>query len=126
MTEAEEHKRIVQHFRTAYPEHERALRVSLAGLNFGSGPKAARMVNHVRSQGVVSGEADILIALPRHGFGSLVIEHKAAGSAHKATADQIGYVEYHNTNGNCACITRGVDAAIKAIDQYMAGDADEV
>lgn len=120
MTESEEQREIVKWFRKRYPAHRRALRVSLAGLNFGAGPRAARMVNHVRSQGIEEGEADLLIALPRGGYGSLVIEHKAEGSTHTASRRQIEYIAYHNNNGNCGCITRGLGAAKAAIAQYMA------
>jgi len=101
------------------------LRVSLAGLNFGAGHKAARMVNHIRGQGIHPGEADLLIALPRGGYGSLVIEHKAYGSAHKATAEQIQYIERHNKAGNCGCITRGVEAAKAAIVAYMEAGSEQ-
>ena len=123
MSEASEQRQIVQWFRETYPEYAHCLRVSLAGLNFGSGQRAARMVNHIRSQGIHPGEADILIALQRGGFGSLVIEHKADGSAHKASPEQLQYIDRHNDVGNVAVITRGVDAAKAAIVAYMAGDS---
>jgi len=123
MSESQEQRRIVSWFRETYPEYAHCLRISLAGLNFGSGQRAARMVNHIRAQGVHPGEADILIALPRGGKGSLVIEHKAAGSSYKATPEQDQYIDRHNQVGNTAIITRGVDAAKAAIIAYMAGDA---
>jgi len=120
-SEATEQREVVAWFRETYPEFAHCLRVSLAGLNFGSGQRAARMVNHVRAQGVHPGESDILLALPRGGYGSLVIEHKAEGSAHKASPEQLQYIEMHNLSGNCACVTRGVGAAKAAIITYMEG-----
>lgn len=121
MSEASEQRQIVQWFRETYPEYAHCLRVSLAGLNFGSGQRAARMVNHIRSQGIHPGEADILIAVKRGEFGSLVIEHKAQGSAHKASFEQIQYLERHVASGNCGMLTRGVDVAKAAIVAYMEG-----
>jgi len=59
MSEASEQREIIKWFATEYPEYIRCVRVSLAGLNFGSGQRAARMVNHVRSQGIQEGESDI-------------------------------------------------------------------
>ena len=124
MSEAAEQREIVRWFREQYPEYAMCLRVSLAGLNFGAGPKAARMVNHIHGQGIHPGEADLLIALKRGGYGALVIEHKAEGSRHQATPEQIQYIDRHSSIGNCAIITRGVDAAKAAIISYMAGDID--
>jgi hypothetical protein len=120
VSEAEEQRQIIRWFRETYPEYAMCLRVSLAGLNFGSGQRAARMVNHIRSQGIHPGEADILIAIQRGGYGSLVIEHKAEGSAYRATPEQLQYIDRHNQVHNCAVVTRGVDAAKAAIIAYMA------
>lgn len=121
MSEAIEQKEIVAWFRTEYPEYARCLRVSTSGLNYGSGARAARIVNHVRSQGVVEGESDIAILLKRGEFGSLLIEHKAEKGQHKTTPAQLEYIQHHNAVGNCAVVTRGVEMAKAAIRQYMAG-----
>ena len=122
MSEASEQREIVSWFREVYPDYAHCLRVSLAGLNFGSGPRAARMVNHVRAQGVHPGESDMLIACPRGGFGSLVIEHKASNTKYGASVEQIQYIQRHNATNNCAVVTRGVDAAKAAIISYMESD----
>lgn len=119
MTETKEQKIIVKWFRETYPEYVHCLRVSLAGFNFGSGLRAAKMVNHMRSLGVEDGESDILIALRRGEFGSLVIEHKAEGSMHTTSDAQLVYIKKHNETRNCAVVTRGVEAAKAAITQYM-------
>ena len=121
MSEAAEQREIVQWFRETYPEYAMCLRVSLAVSYFGSGQRAARMVNHIRSQGIHPGEADILIAVQRGGYGSLVIEHKQGGSSYKASPEQLQYIAMHNGINNCAVVTRGVDAAKAAIITYMDG-----
>lgn len=120
MTESDEQKEIVRYFRERYPQYARSLRVSQSGSYRGAGRKGAIRTAQVAAMGGVTGEADIAINLPRQGFGSLIIEHKAEGSAHKATAEQVAYIEYHNREGNCAVLTRGLDMAITAIDTYMA------
>jgi hypothetical protein len=119
VTETEEQKAIIAYFRERYPQYAMSLRVSQSGGYRGAGRKGAIRTAQVTAMGGVTGEADIAIMLPRQGFGSLVIEHKAAGSAHKASDEQVAYIEYHRDNGNCAVITRGVDMAITAIDTYM-------
>lgn len=119
MSESAEQKEIVRWFREEYPQYRRSLRVSLAGLNFGSGKRAAVMVNHVRSQGIEEGEADIAIMLPRGGYHALIMEHKAADGYYKASDAQNDYIDYHTSIGNCAVITKGIEAAKAAIKTYL-------
>ncbi|MFT5766761.1 MAG: hypothetical protein ACI9DH_000580 [Halioglobus sp.] len=119
MSEATEQKEIVAWFITEYPEYARCLRISLAGLNFGSGQRAARMVNHVRSQGIQAGESDIAILIKRGDFGSLLIEHKKDDAMRGATGQQLEYIQYHNSIGNCAVVTKGLGMAKAAIKTYM-------
>jgi hypothetical protein len=119
VSEADEQREIIEWFTARWPEYRRSIRVSLAGINFGSGARAGRMVNHVRSQGICKGESDILIALPRGPYGSLVIEHKKGDAMRGATGEQLEYLQYHNAVGNCAVCTQGVDMAKAAINQYM-------
>lgn len=119
MSEATEQAEIIRWFGETYPEYKRSVRVSLAGLNFGSGQRGARLTNHVRSQGVSKGEADLLIALKRGPYGSLVVEYKAGDGMYQPTQLQRDYISYHEEVGNCAVICRGVDVAKAAITQYM-------
>ena len=91
----------------------------MAGMNLGSGKRAAQMVNHMHSMGVEQGEADMAILLRRGNFGALIIEHKAESQAHKASDAQVAYLQAHNSVGNLAIVTRGVDAAKSAIRDYM-------
>ena len=119
MSEAQEQRDFVKWFRDTYPEHAHCLRVSLGGLNFGSGAKAARMAAWVKSQGITAGESDIVIALKRGEFGSLVIEHKAADSTHKLSDEQITYLDLHNKSGNCAVMTRGIEPLKGAVIAYI-------
>jgi hypothetical protein len=121
MTEAEEQKEIVAHFRAKYPRHVKALRVSMLGGHRGRNRKeAAIRTAKAIGQGAVIGESDIVILLPRGRYGALVIEHKSAVDKRGASTDQLDYIAYHNNNGNCACVTAGVKAATTAIDIYMA------
>lgn len=123
MSETEEQKIIVKWFRETWPQHSRSLRVSQFGNHRGNSRKAAA-IRTARSvgQGAVVGESDIGICLPRGGYGSLFVEHKAEEGTHKTTPEQHEYIEYHNNNGNCACVTKGVDGAKAAIWAYMQGE----
>ena len=119
MSESTEQKEIVLWFIQEWPQYARCLRISLAGLNFGSGQRAARMVNHVRSQGIQVGESDIAILISRGEYGSMLIEHKKDDAMRGATGPQLEYCQFHNSIGNCAVVTKGVAMAKAAIIQYM-------
>ena len=122
MSEDDEQKSIVAWFRSTYPEYAMSLRVSQSGGFRGIGRKGAIRTARVTAMGGVTGESDMAILLPRGGFGSFLLEHKAQDGSRKATDKQVEYIEYHNSVGNCAVVTRGVDAAKRAITQYLAGD----
>ena len=108
-------------FRATYPDLTRCLRVSQSGRRSGGSRRAAIAWSSQVSQGAVLGESDIAILLPRGKFGSLLIEHKAQGSKHPTSEDQLAYVEFHCKIGNCAVVTRGIEAAKTAIQTYLAG-----
>ena len=119
MSEQDEQKAIVAYYRAAYPKHALSLRVSQSGAARGAGRRGAIRTTLARSQGQVKGEADICILVPRGKWHSLLIEHKTAKGV--LSKQQCEYLEYHNSIGNLAIVTRGIDAAIAAIDTYMGG-----
>jgi len=119
VSESDEHKAIVRYFRDKWPHYQLSLRVSANGIHRGKGQAAMRRIAKEKAHGFITGESDISILLPRGGFGSLIIEHKAGDAARGATESQREYLDYHNTIGNCACETRGIAMAIAAIDTYM-------
>ena len=120
-TEDDEQKEIVSWFREKWPQYANSLRMSQSGGYRGSGRKGAIRTARLTAMGAVTGESDIAILLPRGGFGSLLIEHKAGEAIRGATEKQLDYIRYHNAVGNCACVTKGVDMAMAAINQYMNG-----
>jgi hypothetical protein len=122
VSETSEQKVLIAWFRRKWPEYAHCLRVSLSGLNFGSGRRGAIMTNHVRSLGIHPGEADILLALPRDNFGSLVIELKRTAGQHGYSVDQLAYLERHNSVGNCAVGCDGIEHAKEVVTRYMAGE----
>ena len=118
-TEFEEQREVVAWFREKWPQHQKSLRLSLNGLNLGGGKKAAMIINQIKSQGAVLGEADLVILLPRMGYGALVIEHKAENDKKGPSDEQLDYIGYHNMIGNKALITKGVQKFKDAILEYM-------
>jgi hypothetical protein len=118
-TEFEEQREVVAWFREKWPQHQKSLRLSLNGLNLGGGKKAAMIINQIKSQGAVLGEADLVILMPRMGYGALVIEHKAENDKKGPSDEQLDYIGYHNMIGNKALVTKGVQQFKDAILEYM-------
>mgnify|MGYP003626321958 CR=1 FL=1 len=117
--ESKEQKAFVAWFQSRWPAHAKSIRVSLRGLNFGSGKRAAIMVKHIKAQGSVEGESDIAILLPKGGYGALLIEHKGLGMKHELSEEQADYLGYHNLIGNRAVSTRGLEELKAAVEEYM-------
>ena len=110
---------MVAWFRKKYPAHVKSLRVSQSGGHRGKGKMAAIRIAKAKGQGEVKGEADIVILLPKGGYGCLVIEHKGENQGHSLSNDQQEYLDYHNACGNLAISTRGIYELTSRIEDYM-------
>lgn len=106
-------------FTERWPEHKNSLRVSMNGITFNNRKWGSIMWNKMRSLGVQKSEADIAIMIPKGGYGGFLSEHKAAGQPHKLSEEQQAYLDYHNSIGNCAVSTRGLEALKAATIAYM-------
>ena len=119
MAESHEQKAVVEWFRLQYPQDARAIRASQSGGFKGKGIQGAIRMKHQIAMGVVPGESDLAILLPRGQYGCLLIEMKITDDRRGARKNQNEYIEYHNSIGNCAIVATGVDTAIAAIKTYM-------
>lgn len=119
MSEWAEQKDVISWFRETWPQHAKSIRVSMNGINLGGGVKAARMMNQIRAQGGVIGEADFVLLLPKGGYSALVIEHKAENDKKGPSDEQLDYIGYMNLIGNKALVTKGVQQFKDAILEYM-------
>ena len=117
--EHSEQREAVKWFREQYPEHVMALKASPMGVHRGRGAKAGRATSNIKGLGGVTGEADLSICIPRNGYGSMMIEHKGEGQPHTLSQAQIDNMNYHNSIGNLAVSTRGIEAIKAAIKAYM-------
>lgn len=120
MREQDEQAAFVKWFRETYPRDVKALRASMAGISFPGGNKwGAIMWNKMNSQGLVKGEPDLAILLPRGGYHALLIEHKGEDQSRKLTDEQQEHIEYHVANGNRAVQTRGLEDLKRTVEEYM-------
>lgn len=102
-------------FNLEYPEYR--------GLLFhvpNGGSRNAREGANLKKQGVVAGVADLLLLLPRKGFGCLCVEMKTAkGSQSTLQREWGGKVSKY---GNLYVVCRSVDEFIEIINSYLSCD----
>lgn len=118
MTEAKEQSEFVAWFKECWPEHVKSLRCSMNGLPR-HGRQGAILWNIMKGLGVQKGEPDIAILLPKGGYGAFLAEHKRGNGTHKITPEQFEQLEYHESIGNYAISTRGLDELKKSVMEYM-------
>lgn len=122
MTEDQEQAEFVKWYARTYPHLLPALRFSMTAVTATLGSKkGAILKNRMKSLGVQFGEADIAILLPKNGFGCMVDEHKAEGSSWTLQPAQKEYLDFHNSIGNYAIQTRGLDELKQAVRRYIDG-----
>lgn len=117
--EFSEQKAWVVWMRETYPEYLRSIRPSMNGLKRSGRREGARLWGMMKSQGSQKSEADIIFALPKGGYGALVIEHKGEDMSRTLDDDQIAYLEYHQGIGNYAVSTRGLSELKEATVKYL-------
>ena len=119
MTESQEQKELIDWFKKQYPKYSKSIRLSMNGINLGGGKKAAIMINHLKSQGMVPGESDLFFAIPTKGYHGLFIEFKSTNGAHKLTDDQAEYIGYMTLLGYRAECCKGIEDAKQLISEHI-------
>ena len=117
MSEAQHQKEYVTWFRRQYPKYSRSLRLSLNGVNLPKGKTAAIMINSFKSQGMVTGESDLFIAVPKGKYSGLFIEMKKIGG--RATGEQLEYLSYMFSMGYQTAVCEGFNDAILQTKAYL-------
>jgi len=119
LSEWSEQRDAIIWFKERWPQHDKCIRLSLNGINLGGGKRAAMMINQMKAQGMVIGESDLCLAISRGYYGCLMIEHKSTEDKSAPKKEQLEYAEYHNSNGNLAVFTKGLEELKQAITEYM-------
>lgn len=117
MSEFQEQKKLIEWFKSEYPELERCVRLSMNGVNLGGDKKAAIIINQMRSQGMVLAESDLFFAVPHKYFSGLFIEMKDYGKT--PTHEQQEYLDFMGGLGYAATWCQGFEAAKEVIQDYM-------
>lgn len=99
-------------FRYQYP-HLSKLLIAVPNGGFRSKKEAAIM----RGEGVVAGVSDLLLMVPKNGYGALGIEMKIG--PRKQTNSQKQWQERFEAAGNVYVVCRNIDEFISAVKIYL-------
>jgi len=99
--------------------HPHAAKVTYHVPNGGHRVKA--VAAQLKAQGVKAGVSDLVVAMARGGFHGLYLEFKAT-PPHDAvvSASQLAWQVAVEQQGYLALVCKGLDEAIKALDDYLA------
>lgn len=119
MTESQEQKELIKWFKSTYPQYEKSIRLSMSGINLGGGKKASIMINYLRSQGMIDGEADLIFLVPAKDFHGLVMELKSTEGKHELKDNQAEYLDYMASLGYMSICCKGLVSAKESIVAYL-------
>lgn len=71
----------------------------------------------MKAEGMVAGVADIILLIPRKGYGSLCIEFKTPTG--RQSAEQVRWQEEAERVGNKYILVRSVEEAIGEVNEYL-------
>lgn len=122
--ESTHQKSVVQWFRLSYPKLHRCLQASSSGAVLGGNIRArAIQMNSMKANGLVVGQSDLFLAVPRNGYHGLFVEMKSLTGI-ESSEQQLFIVDMKN-QGYAAIVCYGADEAIKEIKKYMNADWNE-
>lgn len=118
----------VQWFRMQYPLYWRLLikvpneakrDLVLVRKKDGSFRYICPAAQRAKAEGMVKGAADMLLLVPRGGYGALAIEFKTKKG--RVDDDQKAWLRDFEAAGNKSCICRSVDDFVEIVTLYMNG-----
>lgn len=83
------------------------------------GARNAREAAIMKGEGVTAGVADMLLLMPRHGYGCLCIEFKTKSGRQSASQKQ--WQADAEAHGNKYTVVRSVEQFISEVRQYLGG-----
>jgi hypothetical protein len=111
-------KAAVKWFRKSYPQYAMCLQASLNGIFLGQNEKIRYMqISKAKATGMVVGQSDLFLALPRGGFCGKYIEVKSESGIE--SSDQAKFGNEMIQNGYDYSITHGLDSLVTCIYEYM-------
>jgi len=118
LKESAEQAIVVRWFVAQYPRLWRHLQASQNGAVLsGNAAQRAIQVRRLKAMGMVVGQADLFLALPRVNSHGLYIEMKS--EVGKISPEQREFLDDMSSQGYITMVANGADQAINAIKFYM-------
>lgn len=104
----------IRWFRLAYARYAK---VAIAVPNGGARSRVEAAI--MQGEGVTAGVADVLVLVPRGGYGALGLEFKTTARHSRQSQSQRAWQEAFEAAGNRYQVVRTVEEAIKITQEYM-------
>jgi hypothetical protein len=118
LKEGQHQMQVVKWWRTTYPHLHKSLQASASGAVLGGNPRARAMqMNTMKASGLVIGQADLFLAIPKQSYHGLYIEMKAMKG--RPSDDQLDFIDDMRKQGYKAEVCYGHEAAIEEIKNYI-------
>lgn len=89
-------------------------------VNIPNGAKRSRYeAGMAKAEGMVAGAPDLLLLVPRNGYGHLGIEFKTQSKASKQRLSQIIWQQESEKHGNKYVVVRSVEDAFQEVSDYL-------
>ncbi len=111
--ESEMQRSCKQWFDLQYPKLSRLLFAVPNG-----GARNSREAAIMKAEGVTAGVADMILLIPRHGYGCLCIEFKTK-DGHQSESQKLWQADVE-ANGNKYVVVRSIDEFVKEVKNYFA------
>lgn len=103
-----------------HPANEGARNTKVVRTSFGTrvvSPGGARL----KAEGLVPGVADLLLLVPRNGYGCLAVEMKTPAKSSKQSERQVEWEKAAIKAGNRYCVCRSLEEFIRVVRDYLDG-----
>ncbi len=107
-------KSFVTWFRLQFPEYA----LTLTSVPNG-GLRGKREAGILKAEGMTAGAADLLLLVPRGGYGALGIEFKTTEKSIRQSPAQKRWQEAFEKAGNKYAIARTFDEAVEVVKNYL-------
>lgn len=119
----------VRWFRLQYPQYASVLihpaNEGARSTKVVSTPFGTRVVSaggaRLKAEGLVSGVADLLLLVPKGGFGCLAVEMKTPAKSSRQSERQIEWEKAVVKAGNRYCVCRSLDEFMRVVSEYLDG-----
>ncbi len=106
--------RCVRWFRCKYPQYKYMLFAVPNG-----GKRSTTAAQWLKDEGMTDGVADLILLVPRGGYGALCLETKTTSKSSRLRPSQEAWLAEANAHGNKAVVYRSEEEFEKIVTEYL-------